>query len=192
MKKLTIFAVFAAAAASLSAATIAEWDLSKGLKSADGKFELKMRNPKFVQQTAEGMVFSAPGKDIDAGLATVKRYSELTPAGAFELEMTFKADFSKFSPNTKRKEAVIFDSKYYFNTKPGSKKAMNSGFMVRLRFGKNSMQPGMFIGYGDHTKQVAGKWFQASSGFHTLRVSYDPSGFVSFQWDDRPKQTVEF
>ena len=33
---------------SASAATIAEWDLSKSLKSADGKYELTPRDVKFI------------------------------------------------------------------------------------------------------------------------------------------------
>ena len=193
MKIFSIAAALLVSSQMLSAATIAEWDLTKGLKSSDGKFELKARNSKFVQQTIEGMVFTAPDKDIDAGLTAVKRYSELTPAGAFELEMTFKVDFSKFHPNTKRKEAVIFDSKYYFNTKPGSKAAMNSGFMLRLRVGKGVLVPVALFGYGDHTTMVSGKAFKGSADkFHTLRMSYDPAGFVSFQLDNQPKQTVEF
>ena len=191
MKIFSIAAALLVTSQMLPAATIAEWDLTRGLTSTDGKFELKARDSKFVKQTAEGVVLSVPDKDIDAGLGAVKRYSELTPAGAFELEMTFKTDFSKFSPNTKRKEAVIFDSKYYFNTKPGSKAALNSGFMVRLRMGANSMNPVLLLGYGDHTTMVSGKWFKADDKFHTLRVGYDPAGFVSFQWDDQPKQTVE-
>ncbi len=193
MKKLVFIASFAAAFTTLTAATIAEWDFSKSLKSADGKFELKARNTDFVKPTAEGMQFSAPAKDIDAGLTAIKRYQELTPAGAFELEITFKPDFNKFSPNTKRKEAVIFDSKYYFNTKPGSKKALNSGFLVRLRFAKNAMQPSVFFGYGDHTRQVAGKWLKnAGNTFHTLKIAYDPAGFATFNWDNKIKETVEF
>ena len=192
MKIFSIAAALLITAQALPAAVIAEWDFTKGLKSADGKFELKARNSQFVQQTGEGMVFTAPDKDIDAGLTAVKRYAELTPAGAFELEMTFKVDFSKFSPNTKRKEAVIFDSKYYFNTKPGSKPAMNSGFMLRLRVGKGTLVPVALFGYGDHTTMVSGKAFKNSdSKFHTLRMSYDPAGFVSFQWNDEAKQTLE-
>ena len=50
----------------LPAATIAEWDLTRGLTSTDGKFELKARDSKFVKQTSEGVVLSAPDKDIDA------------------------------------------------------------------------------------------------------------------------------
>lgn len=192
MKIFSIAAALLITAQAVPAAVIAEWDLSKSLKSADGRFELKIRNEKFVQQTAEGMIFTDPGKDIDAGLTAVKRYPELTPAGAFELEIKFKPDFSRFSPNTKRKDAVIFDTKYLFNTRPGSKKAVNSGFLVRLRFGKDAVLPDIFLGYGDHTKQVTGQWKKGfGNDFHTLRIGYDPAGFVSFQWDDQVKHTVE-
>ena len=117
MKILSLAAALLLSGGVLSAAVIAEWDFTKGLKSSDGKFELKIRDGKFAQQTPEGLVCIDPGKDVNAGVTAVKRYAELTPAGAFELEMTFKPDFSKFFPNTKRKEAVLFDSKYYFNTK---------------------------------------------------------------------------
>ena len=193
MKILSLAAALLFSGGVLSAAVIAEWDFTKGLKSSDGKFELKIRDAKFAQQTPEGLVCIDPGKDVNAGVTAVKRYAELTPAGAFELEMTFKPDFSKFFPNTKRKEAVLFDSKYYFNTKPGSKKSFNSGFLVRLRFSKNSMQPAVFFGYGDHTTQIAGKAIKIEDGkLYTLLFRYDPAGFATFIWDDKNKNTVEF
>ena len=193
MKIFSIAAALLITVQALPAAVIAEWDFTKGLNSADGKFELKARNSSFVKNVDGGMLFTAPDKDIDAGLTAVKRYAELTPAGAFELEVTFKPDFSQFSPNTKRKEAVLFDSKYYFNPPKNSTKPVhNSGMMLRLRMGKGAMQPGIYLGHGNRTTMVSGKWLKAvPDKFYTLKISYDPAGFVTFEWAGEDKQTVE-
>ena len=73
---------------SAAAATIAEWDLSKSFKSADGRYELKPRNAQFTGAvTPEGLTFIAPEKDISAGLVIVKGSKVLTPQEPFEISV---------------------------------------------------------------------------------------------------------
>ena len=64
MKIFSIAAALLITAQAVPAAVIAEWDLSKSLKSADGRFELKIRNEKFVQQTAEEITLHFKTRNI--------------------------------------------------------------------------------------------------------------------------------
>ena len=177
---------------SASAATIAEWDLSKSLKSADGKYELTPRDVKFIgAATADGLTFMAPDKDISAGLSIVKGSKLPTPKEAFELDMTFEVDFTKFSPNTKRKSCVLWDTKYYFNSSVNSPRSRNTGFMVNLKVSKGAVAPSLLLGFGNRTVVANGKWF-TPKGPAKLTVGYDPQGMATFAWNDGKKEICEF
>ena len=168
---------------STSAATIAEWDLSKSLKSADGKYEFKPRNVKFIgEATADGLTFMAPDKDTSAGLTIVKSSKVFTPKEAFELDMTFEVDFKQFAPNTKRKSCVLWDNKYYF---PNGKKEIrfNNGFMVRMSIGSGLIYPQIFLGTGTDTVSFNGTTTKVEPGkFYTIKIKVDPAVGVSFTW----------
>lgn len=186
MKTLTFLALFAAAITSVSAAVIAEWDFTKGLKSADGKFEFKPRVADLVKLTPEGAEFSFPAKnDTDAGMATVKRYAEMTPKGAFELAITFKPDMEAYYPKTKTKYSVLLDNKYYYYHK-SDKSAYHSGMLVRTTISNNNISVTLYLGMGKCTETVSGPYIKTDGKtFHTLKIKYDPAGTVTFVWDNQ-------
>ena len=185
MKKLILAAVFSAAAAALSAATIAEWDFTRGLKSADGKFEFKPRVDSLVKMTPEGADFSFPAKaDSDAGMATVKRYAEMTPKGAFELAITFKPDLEAYYPKTKTKYSVLLDNKYYYYHK-SDKPVYHSGMLVRTTVSNGNISVTLYLGLGKCTETVSSPYIKTDGKtFHTLKIKYDPAGTVTFAWDN--------
>ena len=187
MKKLTLLAVFAASAVTLSGAVVAEWDFSKSLNTADGKFEFKPRVADLVKITPEGADFSYPVKaDTDAGIVSVKRYSELTPAGAFEIAITFKPDMEAYYPKTKNKYSVLWDNKYYYYHKT-DKPAYHGGMIVRANISNGNIGATVYLGLGDHTEMIDGFWTKTDGKtFHTLKVKYDPAaGTLSFTWDNK-------
>ena len=186
MKILTFFALFAASAVSVSAAVIAEWDFTRSLNSADGKFEFKPRVADLVKITPEGAAFSYPVKaDTDAGIVSVKKYNEMTPAGAFEIAITFKPDLEAYHPKTKNKYSVLWDNKYFYNH-ASTKSIHHSGMIVRANISNGSIGTTVYLGLGDHTEMIDGFWIKTDGKtFHTLKVKYDPAGTLTFTWDNK-------
>ena len=187
MKILTFFALFAASAVSVSAAVIAEWDFTRGINSVDGKFSFKPRVADLVKITPEGADFSYPVKaDTDAGIVSVKKYNEMTPAGAFEIAITFKPDMEAYYPKTKNKYSVLWDNKYLYNH-TSNKTAYHSGMIVRANISNGSMGTTVYLGLGDHTEMIDGFWIKTDGKtFHTLKVKYDPAaGTLTITWDNK-------
>lgn len=184
MKIFTFASAFILACATASAAVIAEWDLSKGYTSLDGKFNLKPQAAAQVKMADDksGVVFIAPDTDSPAGLRTDKTYKELTPQGAFEIAITFRPDMSCYKPNTKRQYSVLWDNKYYF---PNGKKEIrfNNGFMVRMSIGSGLLYPQIFLGTGSETLEFKGTTTKVEPGkFYTIKIKVDPAVGVSFTW----------
>ena len=88
---------------------IASWDFSTGkIDSTDGKFKMKFRGNTKIAGT-EGKQFLEVGindKDKPEGIISVQKYSELTPKGAFRLEI--KARLRK--PTVKKKFIILWDN----------------------------------------------------------------------------------
>ena len=112
MIRTLIAAGLLAAAGMVSAQEeIARWDFSQGkIDSVDGKFKMRFRgNTKIAGE--EGKQYLDVGlanKDKPEGIITVKKYPELTPKGAFRLEV--KARLREQS--TKKPEMALWDNNY--------------------------------------------------------------------------------
>lgn len=185
MKNSVIAAILVLACSAVSAAVIAEWDFTKSMTSADGKYTFKPRVAALVKTTAEGVEFSFPAKpDTDAGATLEKTYKEMTPQGAFELEITFKPDFNEYAPKGKTKYSVLLDNKYYYYHK-SNKPAFHSGLLVRANLAGSTVSATVYLGLGDRTVTVTSNWVKkVENKFYTLKMKYDPAaGTAAFSWD---------
>ncbi len=173
---------------------IASWDFSKGkIDSADGKFKTRLRgNTKIAGE--EGKQYLDVGltnKDKPEGIVTVKRYPELTPKGAFRLEV--KARLREQS--TKKPEMTIWDNNYVMDaswgrhkTNPDSKKGFalqlirrkDGKFVCAGRFGfTNSLEPA-------YSKPMV---LNEDEDF-TLAMEYDGVKTVTFYLNGKLNQTT--
>ena len=182
----TFIAVGLLAAAGLVSAqeVIASWDFTKGkIDSVDGKFKMRFRgNTKIAGE--EGKQYLDVGltnKDKPEGIVTVKKYPELTPKGAFRLEV--KARLREQSTN--KPEMAIWDNNYVMDaswgrhkTNPDSKKGFafqlirrkDGKFICAGRFGfAKSLEPA-------YSKPMA---LNEDEDF-TLAMEYDGVKTVSF------------
>lgn len=192
----TFIAVSLLAAAGLVSAQeeIARWDFSKGkIDSVDGKFKTRFRGTTKIagEQGKQYLDVGLTNKDKPEGIVTVKRYPELTPKGAFRLEV--KARLREQS--TKKSEMALWDNNYVMDaswgrhkTNPDSKKGFalqlirrkDGKFICAGRFGfTNSLDPA-------YSKPMV---LNEDEDF-TLAMEYDGVKTVSFYLNGKLNQTT--
>ena len=193
MIRTLIAAGLLAAAGMVSAQEeIARWDFSQGkIDSVDGKFKMRFRgNTKIAGE--EGKQYLDVGltnKDKPEGIVTVKKYPELTPKGAFRLEV--KARLREQSSN--KTEMAIWDNNYVMDaswgkhkTNPDSKK----GFAFQLLRRKD----GKFIcagrfGFEKSLEAAYSKTMTLNEDEDfTLAIEYDGVKTVSFYLNGKLNQ----
>ena len=154
----TLIAVGLLSAAGILSAQeeIARWDFSQGkIDSVDGKFKTRLRGDTKIagEPDKQYLDIGLTNKDKPEGIVTVKKYPELTPKGAFRLEV--KARLREQSSN--KTEMAIWDNNYVMDaswgkhkTNPDSKKGFalqllrrkDGKFLCVGRFGfANSLEP---------------------------------------------------
>ena len=163
---------------------IASWDFSTGkIDSTDGKFKMKFRGNTKIAGT-EGKQCLEVGindKDKPEGIISVQKYPELTPKGAFRLEI--KARLRK--PTVKKKFIILWDNNYVLDaswgphkTNPNSKKGL-SVFLFKCKDGK--FRPQASFGFAESLDPVYGTPAElAEEQDFTLAVEYDGIKKVSF------------
>ena len=190
----TFIAVSLLAAAGLVSAQeeIARWDFSKGkIDSVDGKFKMRFRGSTKISGPAgkQYLDVGMTNKDKPEGIVTVKKYPELTPKGAFRLEV--KARLREQSSN--KTEMAIWDNNYVMDaswgkhkTNPNSKK----GFAFQLLRRKD----GKFIcagrfGFEKSLEAAYSKTMTLNEDEDfTLAIEYDGVKTVSFYLNGKLNQ----
>ncbi len=181
MKKQFIFAgILLFSIAIFGQEVIAHWDFSKGkIDSADGKFKMNFRgNTKIAGP--EGKQYLDVGitsKETPEGIISRKNYPELTPDGAFRLEIK-----ARLREQTGTKPYLIFwDTQYSMNPKssdPKRKKGLIF-FLARSKDGK--LRPAAAFGFGESLDFVYGNPVELEEDKDfTLAVEYDGIKKVSF------------
>ena len=163
---------------------IAHWDFSKGkIDSVDGKFKMMLRGstkiagPEGKQYLDVGMT----NKDKPEGIVTVKKYPELTPKGAFRLEV--KARLREQTTN--KKDMVLWDNNYVMNaswgahrTNPNAKKGLC--FLLQQRKDGKFACSGRF-GFTESLVGVYSKPMELNENEDfTVAMEYDGIKEVSF------------
>ena len=185
MIRTLIAAGLLAAAGMVSAQEeIARWDFSQGkIDSVDGKFKMRFRgNTKIAgEQGKQYLDIGLTNKDKPEGIVSAKRYPELTPKGAFRLEV--KARLREQS--TKKPEMALWDNNYVMDaswgrhkTNPDSKK----GFALQLirRKDGNFICAGRF-GFTNSLEAAYSKPMTLNEDEDfTLAIEYDGVKEVSF------------
>jgi len=163
---------------------IAHWDFSKGkIDSADGKFKMRCRGNTRIAGP-EGKQFLEVGitrKDKPEGIIAVKKYPELTPKGAFRLEIK-----ARLREPTGTKPFVLWDTHYHLNPKniePNKKKGFTL-YLVRSKDGR--LRPQAAFGFADSLDVVYGNLIDlAEDKDFTLALEYDGDKKVCFFLDGK-------
>lgn len=169
---------------------IAHWDFSKGkIDSVDGKFKMRCRGNTRIAGT-EGKQYLDVGitnKDRPEGIISVKKYPELSPKGAFRLEIK-----ARLREQTGTKPLVLWDTHYYLNPKniePNKKKGLTF-YLVRSKDGK--LRPYAAFGFADSLDVVYGNLIEPEEDKDfTLALEYDGVRKVSFFLDGKLNRTTE-
>lgn len=170
---------------------IARWDFKDGKPvSADGKYQGVLRGRTTIVKDADGnSVLRIPAAESTEanGMVINKSYPELTPQGAFRLEIKFRP---AETISAKKVQIMLWDSKYIVT--PGAKTdhRSNSGFALALRRSGSRWIPVFYVGYGTSSLTVNGKPFDLSSDrYHTVSVDFSP-GLVKFRVDGEENAEV--
>ena len=196
MIRTTLTAVCLLAAASMLSAqeVIARWDFTQGkIDSVDGKFKARFRGTTKISGE-EGKQFLDVGlsnNDKPEGIVTVKKYPELTPKGAFRLEV--KARLREQSTN--KPEMVLWDNNYIMNANWGRHKDnpdSKKGFalqLIRRKDGKFYFA-GRF-GFAESLEPAYSKPMTLNEGEDfTVAVEYDGVKTVKFYLNGELNQTT--
>ena len=158
---------------------IAHWDFSKGkIDSVDGKFKMRFRGNTRIAGP-EGKQYLEVGvnnNDKPEGIIALKKYPELTPKGAFRLEIT-----ARLRERIEPKSVCFWDTHYHMNPKnaePNKKKGLIFS-LLREKSGKFRPQAG--FGFAQSLEMAYGKLIELEKGKNfTIAVEYDGVKKVSF------------
>ena len=162
---------------------IAHWDFTEGkIDSVDGKFKMKCRGTTRIAGP-EGKQYLDVGinnEDQPEGIIALKKYPELTPKGAFRLEV--KARLRK---QTSNKTYLVLWGNNYFLTLWGPHKTNENakkGLIVYLTREKNGkLRPYASFGFGKSLDMVWGNPVElAEEQDFTLALEYDGVRKFSF------------
>jgi len=132
---------------------IAHWDFTSGKINSQGdKFAVILRGTSKIIQGEDGKSCLSIGKEKSGqGIIMNKLYPELTPAGDFRLEATFRM---RQIPGNKTL-SVLWDSKYIFYIRKTAQPADNHGFSLYLSpLGDEKYKPIVWIGCGDKGSEM--------------------------------------
>jgi hypothetical protein len=164
---------------------IAHWDFSKGkIDSADGKFKMNFRgNTKIAGP--EGKQYLDVGitsKETPEGIISQKNYPELTPDGAFRLEIK-----ARLREQTGTKPyLILWDTHYSMNPKSSDPKRKKGLIFYLVRSKDGKLRPAAAFGFGDSLDFVYGNPVELEEDKDfTLAVEYDGVKKVSFFLDGK-------
>ncbi|MBE6369355.1 MAG: hypothetical protein E7056_04245 [Lentisphaerae bacterium] len=177
-KKAVIAAMILGCIGLNAAEKVYAWNFVQG---NDGSNTIDMFLRKNSVISADGLTCFEHKKNLAGGAFTKTVVPELTPAGAFTLEVTFMLN------NLEQNRMFLWDNKYLVSPRNKSKQD-NSGFaLVINKTSKGSLHPSLYAGFGDHSKQVTGTALQLQKGkVHTLTVECSETGAVKFFLDKKP------
>ena len=193
----TLTAVCLLTAASMLSAqeVIARWDFTQGkIDSVDGKFKTKFRGSTKIsgEEGKQYLDVGMANNDKPEGIMTVKKYPELTPKGAFRLEV--KARLRE--QTTTKPEMVLWDNNYIMNANWGKHKDnpdSKKGFalqMIRRKDGKFYFA-GRF-GFAESLEAAYSKAMTLNEGEDfTVAVEYDGVKAVNFSLNGELINTAE-
>ena len=193
----TLAAVCLLAAAGMLSAQeeIARWDFAQGkIDSVDGKFKTRLRGTTKISGEAgkQYLDVGLSNNDKPEGITTVKKYPELTPKGAFTLEV--KARLRE--QTTTQREMVLWDNNYIMDANWGRHKDnpdSKKGFALQLI----RRQDGTFIAAGrfGFTESLEVAWSKAMTlnegEDFTLTMEYDGIKTVKFYLNGELNQTTQ-
>lgn len=173
---------------------IAHWDFSKGkIDSLDGKFKMRCRGNTRIAGP-EGKQYLDVGitsKDKPEGIIALKKYPELTPKGAFRLEI--KARLRE--QTSRNNHMVLWDNNYILNPRGTYKNNANAKkglivYLIRSQDGK--MRPQTAFGFGESLDAFSGKpvELEEEQDF-TLALEYDGVKKVSFFLNGKLNRAAE-
>ena len=186
MKKQFIFAgILLFSIAIFGQEVIAHWDFSKGkIDSADGKFKMNFRgNTKIAGP--EGKQYLDVGitsKETPEGIISQKNYPELTPDGAFRLEIK-----ARLREQTGTKPyLILWDTHYSMNPKSSDPKRKKGLIFYLARSKDGKLRPAAAFGFGDSLDFVYGNSVELEEDKDfTLAIEYDGVKKVSFFLDGK-------
>ena len=172
---------------------VAHWDFSKGkIDSTDGKFKMRFRGNTRIAGP-EGQQYLDVGitnKDRPEGIISVKKYPELTPEGAFRLEI--KARLRE--QTCKSSHMVLWDNNYIIELWGPHKNDVNAKkgliiYLIRSKGGK--LRPQASFGFGESLDSVYGNLIKLEEGQDfTLALEYDGVKKVSFFLNGKLNRTT--
>ena len=174
--------------------TIAHWDFSKGkIDSMDGNFKMRCRGNTRIAGP-EGKQYLDVGinnKNQPEGIIAQKNYPELTPKGAFRLEI--KARLREQTSNTNY--LVLWDNNFFISLWGPHKNNANAkkGLVVYLIRGKDGkISPYASLGFGESLDKAYGipVELEEDQDF-TLALEYDGVKKVSFFLNGKLNRAAE-
>lgn len=134
IRTLTAICLLAASGMLSAQEVIARWDFTTGkIDSVDGKFKTRFRGSTKIsgEEGKQYLDVGLSNNDKPEGIMTVRKYPELTPKGAFRLEV--KARLREQS--SKQSEMVLWDNNYVMDASWGRHKdnpESKKGFALQL------------------------------------------------------------
>ncbi|MDD4728246.1 MAG: hypothetical protein PHN55_05800 [Dysgonamonadaceae bacterium] len=154
---------------------IAKWNFQNGkIEESNQRFTGKLRGETILGKDHQGnsaLILTASKMSDPNGLHMSEVYKELTPSGAFSLEVKFR-----INPKTQKQQMVLWDNKYIISPKPENKdKSSHSGFSLLLAKRGEKWEPRSYNGYGNSSMIFYGEPEELNDGeYHTLRLEYSP------------------
>ncbi|MBQ6599283.1 MAG: hypothetical protein IJH79_17165 [Lentisphaeria bacterium] len=174
MKKQFIFAgILLFSIAIFGQEVIAHWDFSKGkIDSADGKFKMNFRgNTKIAgPEGKQYLDVWITSKETPEGIISQKNYPELTPDGAFRLEIK-----ARLREQTGTKPyLILWDTHYSMNPKSSDPKRKKGLIFYLARSKDGKLRPAAAFGFGDSLDFVYG---------NTVELEEDKDFILAIEYD---------
>lgn len=170
---------------------IAHWDFSKGeIDSTDGKFKMCFRGNTRIsgQEGKQYLDIGINNNDKPEGIIALEKYPNLTPKGAFRLEIK-----ARLRERTSKKiYLMLWDNLYHLQPKI-TERNKNRGFVFFLeRMGTTGkFRPQAGLGFAGSLDMAYGKWVNIEENENfTVAMEYDGDKKVSFFLNGKLNRTV--
>ena len=179
IKPMVLAGILLVVGMALGEETIAHWDFSRGtIDSVDGKIKMHFRGHTRLEGS-EGKQFLNVGinnKDRPEGIIAKEKYPQLTPKGAFRLEIK-----ARLRAQTGTTPLVLWDTHYHLNPK-NPEQDKNKGFcfyLVRNKDGR--FRPQAAFGFATSLDMAYGELVELEENQNfTIALEYDGEKTVSF------------
>ena len=172
IKPMVLAGILLVVGMALGEETIAHWDFSRGtIDSVDGKIKMHFRGHTRLEGS-EGKQFLNVGinnKDRPEGIIAKEKYPQLTPKGAFRLEIK-----ARLRAQTGTTPLVLWDTHYHLNPK-NPEQDKNKGFcfyLVRNKDGR--FRPQAAFGFATSLDMAYGELVELEENQNfTIALEYD-------------------